>query len=89
MSCYYRECVSTLYDIVGLTPNNLAAPLTIVYIIQIHDNYLTPRSSMGLLKCSLVSSAYFSCALRGGGKSRAWYTLSAHAPNHNLIIILS
>ena len=27
---------------------------------------------------SLVPSPYFSCTLRGGGKSRAWYTLSAH-----------
>ena len=31
---------------------------------------------------SLVPSPYFSRALRGGGKSRAWYTLSAHASNY-------
>ena len=34
---------------------------------------------------SLVPSPYFSCAraLRGGGgKSRAWYTLSAHVPKY-------
>ena len=36
---------------------------------------------------SLVPSPYFSRALRGGGKSRAWYTLSAHAPNISMNLL--
>ena len=33
---------------------------------------------------SLVPSPYFLC---GGGKSRAWYTLSTHAPNISVNLI--